>query len=76
MSRRPDPDRIAVARQEAVRARLRSGGFQPAHIDRLLADWATLNSERAVDRLSRRYWDELDAWVKVEETLPPRKADS
>jgi hypothetical protein len=66
---RSDRERIATAREAAARARLRSAGFLPADVDRLLADWAELHVGRGVDRFERRYWDELDRWVGVEERL-------
>jgi hypothetical protein len=64
VARRPDRDRIAAAREAAVRARLVSTGQLPARADELLAEWRVQARGRGLDDRDRRYWDEAWPWLE------------
>jgi hypothetical protein len=63
MARRPDPERIAAAREAGIRNWLRDAR-QVAHVDDLLAAWADEAAARGLTRFDRRYWDEARPWLE------------
>jgi hypothetical protein len=63
MRRKPDPERIYLARRAAVASRLRGSGMPEDDAERLLAAWETEAGELGLDRLTADYWQRGSDWI-------------
>jgi hypothetical protein len=63
--RKPDSERIYVARRAAILSRLTGGGVGPARAEALVAEWEADSAARGVVRHTAAFWDEAWLWITV-----------
>ena len=65
MTRRPDPERIHVARRAAIREILISGGKDPDVAERWCDAWEAEAALQGLDR-GAAYWDAGKQWIDTQ----------
>jgi hypothetical protein len=60
VSRRPDPDRVRGAREEALRSRLLGDGLLPQEVDRWIA---TILGDGVDDPSTAAFWEHGYNWI-------------
>jgi hypothetical protein len=65
VTRRADPERIHIARREAIRSILISGGKDPAVAGRWCDAWEAEAALQGVER-DRDFWDTGKQWIDAQ----------
>ena len=63
--RKPDPERIYLARRAAILSRLTGAGVGPGQAEALVAAWEVHAVTLSVERQTVAFWDE--AWLRITE---------
>ena len=74
MPRKPDPERIDLARRFAARSRLTGEGLSEERADAWLAAWEESSEAATIERYASSFWEAGIAWIARERTTRPAPA--
>ena len=63
MTRRPDPERIHLARRDALRGNLTQRGMPADRAEVLVVAWEAEAARQGLERHSAAFWQGADAWI-------------
>ena len=63
--RKPDPERIYLARRAATLSRLTGAGVPPERAEALVSEWEADAAVRGLERHTGAFWDEGWLWISV-----------
>jgi hypothetical protein len=66
MARRPDPERIDLARRLAARSRLTGEGLSGERADAWLSAWEGFAEAAGAERRTASFWERGIAWIAAE----------